>query len=352
MPSLRNLPAALALAGPFITSAVLASPLTTTTNPHTGNRDDDYETPLPLVIWHGLGDDYTGEGLQAVGALAEAAHPGIFVYYVRLDSGATADRTATFYGNVTEQLAQVCAELAAHPILSTAPAVDALGFSQGGQFLRGYVERCNAPPVRSLLTVGSQHNGIVDYRACGSADWLCRGAMALLHGQTWSSFVQSRLVPAQYFRDPADLDSYLQHSNFLADINNERPDARNETYADNVARLANFVMHMFEDDTTVVPRQTSWFQEVERDGDGDGDSDGGDQGVGSKVTPLRERPIYTEDWIGLRRLDEKGGLRFVSSPGNHMELSDDLLTDLFTTYLGPAGKKFPKEGESEGPGEL
>ena len=44
-------------------------------------------------------------------------------------------------GNLTEQLAQVCSDLASHPILSPAPAVNALGFSQGGQFLRGFVER-------------------------------------------------------------------------------------------------------------------------------------------------------------------------------------------------------------------
>ena len=36
-----------------------------------------------------------------------------------------------------------------------------------------------------------------------------------------------------------------------------------------------------------------------------------------------------------------------------MELSDGLLTDLFDAYLGPASKKFPKEGDDgEGPGEL
>lgn len=333
MPSFRTFRAALALAG-SLTPAVLASP--TQQHPidiHTA-ADDDYETPLPLVIWHGLGDDFQAEGLRSVGALAEEAHPGIFVYYVQLDDSASGDRTATFYGNVTEQLEKVCADLAAHPILSTAPAIDALGFSQGGQFLRGYVERCNAPPVRSLVTVGSQHNGIVDYKACGTADWLCRGAMALLHGQTWSSWLQGRLVPAQYFRDPADLPSYLEHSNFLADINNER-EVKNATYAENLSSLENFIMHMFEDDTTVVPRQTSWFQEVN----------------GTEVTPLRERPIYTEDWIGLRRLDDKGGLHFVSNPGNHMELSDKLLTEILATYLGPAGKKFPRE-DAEGPGEL
>ncbi|KAI1271950.1 palmitoyl-protein thioesterase 1 [Xylaria sp. FL0933] len=283
-----------------------------------GRGNDTDDTPLPVVIWHGLGDAYNAEGIQQVGQLVEEAHPGTYVYFVRLDASGANDRRATFYGNVTEQLAQVCADLAADPILSTAPAIDAVGFSQGGQFLRGYVERCNAPPVRSLVTFGSQHNGIVDYRACGPTDWLCRGAMALLHGNTWTSFVQSRLVPAQYFRDPSDLESYLEHSNFLADINNERA-LKNETYAANIARLENLVLYVFDDDTTVIPKETGWFEDVD----------------GQESTPLRARKLYQEDWIGLRALDRKGGLKLKTTPGEHMQLSAEVLTEAFNEFFGP-----------------
>ncbi|RYC53705.1 hypothetical protein CHU98_g12504, partial [Xylaria longipes] len=162
------------------------------------------------------------------------------------------------------------------------------------------------------------HNGIVDYRACSQRDWLCRGAMALLHGNTWASFVQGRLVPAQYFRDPADLDSYLEYSNFLADINNERA-LKNVTYAQNLASLENLVLYLFEDDTTVIPKETAWFEDVN----------------GDEITPLRARKMYAEDWIGLRALDRRGGLKFKTTPGEHMQLSDKVLTEVFTEYFGP-----------------
>ncbi|KAI0967074.1 palmitoyl-protein thioesterase 1 [Xylaria arbuscula] len=281
--------------------------------------EENNDTPLPVVIWHGLGDAYNSAGMQSVAELIEEANPGTLVYNIRIADDASGDQRATFYGNVTEQLSKVCADLAAHPILSTAPAIDAIGFSQGGQFLRGYVERCNSPPVRNLVTFGSQHNGIVDYRACSSTDWLCRGAMALLHGNTWASFVQSRLVPAQYFRDPTDLDSYLSHSNFLADINNER-DVKNATYAAHLSSLDNLVLYVFEDDTTVIPKETGWFEDVDEDGE---------------VTPLRARKLYEEDWIGLRALDKKGGLKFKTIPGEHMHLSDEVLTEAFNEFFGP-----------------
>ncbi|KAL3427517.1 Palmitoyl-protein thioesterase 1 [Phlyctema vagabunda] len=283
--------------------------------------DDDFETPLPLVIWHGLGDNYAADGLAQIAELADEANPGTFVYTVRLDEDPSADRTATFFGNLTLQIDKVCEDLASHPILSTAPAIDALGFSQGGQFLRAYVERCNSPPVRSLVTFGSQHNGISEFQACGATDFVCKGAQALLRSNTWSTFVQSRLVPAQYFRDPAQYDQYLENSNFLADINNERL-LKNQTYKANLEKLEKFVMYVFDDDTTVVPKETGWFSEVN----------------GTEVIPLRERAIYTEDWIGLKTLDKKGALEFKSTEGGHMTLSDKLLRSVFKESYGPMKK--------------
>ncbi|CAK7214604.1 hypothetical protein SBRCBS47491_002202 [Sporothrix bragantina] len=290
--------------------------------------DDDDDTPLPLVIWHGLGDNFAAEGLREVGELAESVNPGTLVYFAHLGDSASSDRSATFVGNVTEQVAKVCADIAADPILSTAPAIDALGFSQGGQFLRAYVERCNKPPVRSLVTFGSQHNGISEFVECGSTDLVCRAAMAMLRGNTWSGFVQSRLVPAQYFRDastPEKYAQYLEHSNFLADINNERPNTRNPTYRDNLAKLSNFAMYLFANDTTAIPKESAWFAEVN----------------GTEVTLLRERDLYKEDWLGLKAIDDKGGLHFRTVPGEHMRLRSEDLQNVFSEFYGPFNKKFP-----------
>lgn len=306
--------------------AVAASALAGSVHAAAKKPNDDVDTPLPLVIWHGLGDTFNGDGIKRVGELAEEINPGTFVYSIALGNDASTDRSATFFGNVTEQIDAVCQLLAAHPILSTAPAVDAIGFSQGGQFLRGYIERCNFPPVRSLVTFGSQHNGIVKFKACGDSDWVCKAAMALLRFNTWSSFVQARLVPAQYYRDPEDYDQYLEHSNFLADINNERI-LKNVTYKENLASLTNFVMYLFEDDTTVVPKETSWFEEVN----------------GTETIPLRARKLYTEDWIGLRDLDRKGGLKFRSITGEHMNISEQTINETISDFFGPYKRHFDLE---------
>ena len=280
---------------------------------------DANDTPLPVVIWHGLGDNYEADGLKELAHLVDEIHPGTYVHIINLAEG-SADRDASFFGNVTEQAQIVCQQLASEPILNTAPAIDAIGFSQGGQFLRGYVERCNNPPIRNLLTFGSQHNGISEFQSCAATDWVCKGASALLRWGKWSAFVQGRLVPAQYFRNPSELDQYLEHSNWLADINNERA-VKNKTYAKNLATLNKFVMYLFKDDATVIPKESGWFAELNI--------------TSEKIVPLRNRTIYTEDWIGLKALDEKNGLVFETLEGTHMQLNDKDLKKAFGTYFGP-----------------
>lgn len=282
--------------------------------------------PLPLLIWHGLGDNYAADGLHTVGDLANETNPGTFVYYIRLDEDAASDRTATFLGNVTEQIAQVCEDIATHEVLSKAPGLNALGFSQGGQFLRGLVERCgDTIKIKNLVTFGSQHNGIAKYQICKDGDWLCKSYVGLLKANTWGSWVQGHLVPAQYFKATNDstgepTDDYLKNSNFLADINNERV-LKNVTYAKNLAQLDNLVLYIFGDDTTVIPKESGWFAYTNTTSD--------------QVTYLRDRDIYKEDWIGLKKLDQKGGLHFKTTKGDHMQLSDKVLTEVFKTYFSP-----------------
>ena len=290
---------------------------------HPSSLSETDDTPLPVVIWHGLGDSSANEGLKEIATLIDDIHPGTYTHIISLGADGNADKTASFFGNLTQQVEVVCAQLAADPILSTAPAIDALGFSQGGQFLRGYVEKCNNPPVRNLLTFGSQHNGISEFQKCKSAfDLICQAAAALLRsGGVWSDYVQDRLVPAQYYRNPADLDNYLEHSHWLADINNERA-VKNATYAKNLASLGKMVMVLFDGDETVIPKESGWFAEVNV--------------TSEEVTALRNRTIYQEDWIGLKKLDEKGGLVFEKVKGGHMQLRDKDLKRLFGKYFGPA----------------
>lgn len=285
--------------------------------------------PLPLLIWHGLGDRYDADGLRSTGELAQKVHPGIYTYYIRISDDGSADRTATFFGNLTLQIDQVCSDLQQNPkLLDPATGtirVDALGFSQGGQFLRGLLQRCEGLNVRSLVTFGSQHNGIAKFQECGDFDFLCKGAVAVVKGNAWTDYVQSRVVPAQYYRevDPETglgSEEYLNGSNFLADVNNEKA-IKNETYKAKITGLDKFVMYVFEEDKTVIPKESGWFAHV--------------NATSGEVTELRNRTMYKEDWLGLKELDDNNGLVFKTIPGAHMELDATILNETFAEYFGP-----------------
>lgn len=313
----------LALPG-LLSTLALSTALPPSSRPHS--------KPLPLIIWHGLGDRHNADGLHSIGDLVQEVNPGTFVYYIRVDEDGDGDARATFFGNLTEQIEQVCADIAFNEDLpmdlkTGKKRVDALGFSQGGQFLRGLVQRCEALEVRSLVTFGSQHNGIAGIRPCGTWDFVCKGAVALMKGNVYSDYVQGRVVPAQYYRTLNDseeaqpgqpVNDYLEHSNFLADINNERED-KNEVYKERLSKLEKFVMFIFADDTTVIPKESGWFAEV----------------TGEQVIPLQNRTLYNEDWLGLKKLDKKGALVLKSTPGDHMQFGDgEVLKETFKDYFG------------------
>jgi len=296
----------------------LAAALPTTTAPTA--------KPLPLIIWHGLGDRYDADGIADVAALANELHPGTLVYPIRVADDGSADSRATFFGNLTTQINDVCDTLSSNSSFSAnTTRIDALGFSQGGQFLRGLIERCPGIEVRSLVTFGSQHNGISKFQNCGTWDLVCKGAMAAIKGNAFGEWVQGNIIPAQYYKETnattgEPTKEYLNNSNFIADINNEKKNKTKE-YKQRLAKLDNFAMYVFQDDKTVIPKESGWFSEVNI--------------TSLEVTGLRERDIYTEDWIGLRELDDKGALVFRNASGGHMDLTEKVLTEAFMDFFGP-----------------
>ena len=342
----------------FPLAAALLLPLRSAASLPTSNTSP----PLPLLIWHGLGDRHDADGLHSIGDLAVQVHPGTRVHYIRVAPDGAADQRASFFGNVSAQIDQVCDDVAAalapqhaslapipHPHAPPPARVDALGFSQGGQFLRALVQRCPALRVRSLVTFGAQHNGITRFPACRPWDWLCRAATALVRDNIWSDAAQARVVPAQYFRPVRDDDddddddnhrprgpgparAYRAHSAFLADANNERADAPpNPAYARRLAALDALALFVFANDSTVVPKESGWFADR-------------DPSTGHLV-PVRATPAYRADTLGLRSLDRRGALHLRSvEDAAHMELQEEQLRAVFAEFFGPERERERERG--------
>lgn len=265
--------------------------------------------PLPVVMWHGMGDSCCSMG--SIGSVAKLIEDelGVFVYSIATGAGEYKDIWSSFYGNVNAQVEQVCSTL--EDMEELRGGFNMVGFSQGGQFLRAVVERCGhkLPPIHTLITMGGQHQGVANTPGCstdltGVAATACSAMQVLLARGAYAPWVRENLVQAQYFKDPDNLDAYIRNNIFLPDINNEKED-KSSQYADNLASLQRLVLFRFDEDTTVVPRDSAWFSFWD----------------GKQTVPVFEQDLFKQDWIGLRRLHESGGLLLESAPGEHMQFT-------------------------------
>ncbi|KAK3001569.1 hypothetical protein RJ639_022115 [Escallonia herrerae] len=195
-----------------------------------------------------------------------------------------------------------------------------VGLSQGSLVGRGVVEFCDGgPPVKNFISLAGPHAGEASIPFCGST-LLCILADKLVKLEVYSDYVQEHLAPAGYIKIPTDIKAYLKGCRFLPKLNNELVNHKNTTYKERFASLQNVVLIMFEQDTVLIPKETSWFGYYP-------------DGSWSTVLPPKETKLYTEDWIGLKTLDEAGKVKFVNVSGNHLDISLDDMETYIVPYL-------------------
>merc|ERR1719400_1941042 len=275
------------------------------------------EAPTPVVLWHGMGD--SAAGMIGIANILTDNIPDVYVYRIMIGGNLLVDTESGFFRDTNRQVREVCEKIQSDPEL--AGGYNAIGFSQGGQLLRAVAQRCPQPPMKNLITFGAQHQGVFGFPNCpGEMDPFCDIVRDLLNYGAYVDFVQNILVQAQYWHDPLHFDTYVEKSLFIAEINNEKA-VKNESYAINLASLENFVMVKHNQDSMVEPRESSHFEFYT-------------PGQADVILPLRESPLYTEDRIGLKTLDEAGRLVLMEVEGNHLEFSRQWFIDeIVNVYL-------------------
>ncbi|XP_043280933.1 palmitoyl-protein thioesterase 1 [Venturia canescens] len=270
------------------------------------------DSPTPVVLWHGMGDSCCFSfSLGQIKIILEEQIPNVYVKSIRIGNNEMEDVENSYLKNVNEQVEQVCNDLSNDPKLSN--GFNAIGFSQGGQFLRAVAQRCPNPPMRKLISLGGQHQGVYGLPNCAVLEHkLCDYMRRLLNHAAYTKFVQNRLVQASYWHDPLKEDLYKKNSVFLADINNEL--VVNETYKENLMKLDRLVLVKFDRDTMVQPRESEWFGFYKN-------------GQAVELESLEESALYKEDRLGLRQMNEAGKIVFLSLDTNHLQFTDDWFVD-------------------------
>lgn len=218
-----------------------------------------------------------------------------------------------------EQQAEVVGDkVKAIPALSLGFHV--VGLSQGNLIARAVVEYCEGvPPVKNFVSIGAPHAGTDVLPNCSSGE-RCNEVDEYLECGIYSSYVQDHLAPSNYVKIPTNIPGYLNGNKFLPKLNNELPNERNSTYKERFSSLQNLVLIMFENETVLVPKETSWFGFYQ-----DGSSE--------QVLPPQQTKLYIEDWIGLRTLDEAGKVKYIGVSGDHLDISNTDLEKYVVPYL-------------------
>lgn len=265
-------------------------------------------SPTPLVIWHGMGDSCCNPlSMGSIKDIVEKNRPGVYVNSLMIGSNVIEDTVNGFLKNVNEQISEVCETIRNDPKLKD--GYNAIGFSQGSQFLRAVAQRCPQPPMQNLVSIGGQHQGIFGLPKCpGTSSTLCESVRKLLNYGAYMRFIQDHVVQAEYWHDPLDEKSYKEFSVFLADINQEN--LVNSSYKTNLMNLKNFVMVRFNNDTIVQPIDTEWFGFYK-------------PGSDTETYKLQDSPLYLEDRLGLKTMAEQGKLQFLAVDGDHLQISTD-----------------------------
>ena len=293
--SMQLAPSVMRVLEPMVRIRAAAAPLPTDTKEH-----------LPVVILHGMGDSGTNPGMQHLCNSVGDAFPGVYVMCSNVANG-----LSSITAPLAEQVDEFSRSVRADAQLAN--GFHAVGLSQGGLVLRGYVQQRKEsdPQVRRLVSVCAPHGGIGSCPTSPAYRMVC---------PLWKlAPYTARLAFADYWKDASDQATYLERSRWLADMNNERKEKK-ASYKDNLLKLDRYVLVEATNDSTVVPYES--------------ESHGFYAWGGTSVQTLRETEGYKGDYLGLKTLDESGRLVVHTYNGDHLQFSAEFWASKIVPHLG------------------
>jgi palmitoyl-protein thioesterase len=268
----------------------------------------------PVVLMHGFNADAGATGHMK--DLIQQWLPGVYVRSLEIGNGPD----DSIFMSMNEQVQLFCEAVAADPNL--AGGMNVIGVSQGGLLSRGFIERCNNPPVKIFVSWLGPMMGIYGIPGTiGHIKYLNVTLDDIIDCCIYDRWVQDLLSFPGYWRDPFALSTYAKYCKYLPDINNEGP-SPNPLYKQRITSLQHFLMFYSTADETLIPRETGWFGSYAPNSD-------------TVVLPVEATHFYKEDWIGIRKLNETGRLHKFVIDCDHADQFSSCFDKYFTKDVIP-----------------
>jgi len=253
--------------------------------------------PMPIVVLHGVAS--SAPNMNVFSSWLEKTF-NTKVFNIELGNGFK----TSLYSPLTEQLNELCSTI--YAIDELKDGFNFIGMSQGGLLARGYTEQCNKYPVLNLITMVSPHGGVIEN----------------INIAMYSAFWQKQLSIASYWRDPQNLNNYLEKCSYLPIINNEKFTLISDIQIKNIKSLKNFILIWSENDDVVNPPESGKFSFYD---------------YNYNVIDIEETLLYKDDLLGLKYLDEKNGFHIHETNCTHVQHRDPIcfpqLYTIFKLYL-------------------
>eukprot|EP00929_Paragymnodinium_shiwhaense_P111116 TRINITY_DN7872_c0_g1_i1.p2 TRINITY_DN7872_c0_g1~~TRINITY_DN7872_c0_g1_i1.p2 ORF type:complete len:358 (-),score=85.77 TRINITY_DN7872_c0_g1_i1:211-1284(-) len=282
---------------------------------------------LPTVTAHGMGDSCWEPGFSSV-TRGIGKKTGTYAKCIPTAGNIITDTIDGFVKNMDASLDYFAAKIKADPKL--AGGFNAIGFSQGNSLIRGYIQKYNDPPVNAWVSVHGTVMGVAAFPNCFQqgkpVGLICRALAEGLGDLAYLGLVQKILFQADYYRDALRTSSkqYIENSQ-LAQWNNENPATANATFATNFAKTQRFAMVKALKDSMVYPNEGEWWGHLP------------DGSYKEAALSMKDTDAYKSDKFGLKTADEAGKISFETTPGDHLQFTDEQLYGWVEKYFLKAG---------------
>jgi len=302
------------------------STMVPTFSENAGEAASELASDLPFVLGHGMGDSCFNPGMKSITAAVGKHARSILkpAYSTCIPTGDTqaSDSNNGFFMNMNKNVEVFAQKIKADPKLAN--GFYCIGFSQGNNLCRGYIQMYNDPPVKAHLSVHGPVAGVAGFPDCNPSKNKTLAPFCDLFASfldvAYTEFMQNHLFQGDYYRDPRKLNAAdFKKNSQIAQWNNEG-NTVNATFKTNFEMTKMYVMVEALKDTMVYPNEGEHWGQF---------TDGGFK----DITTMKDTEWYKSNLFGLQTIDQAGGIFFETTPGNHLQFTETQLFGWLDKYI-------------------